>query len=178
MDTEGIKNVFEIIRTRRAVRKFKNKKIPDEALRKILESAIWAPTGSNEQAWYFVIIRNKKLIEKVKAVTPGMLAEENPDVIIVACRDKKRAYEVADVIGRDIISPLDVAMAVQNMLLTAWEMGIASCPKGSIDKEALKIVLKLPDYLEPVLIVTFGYPAEIPPSPPRRKLEEVVKYEQ
>jgi len=170
--------VFEVVRDRRAIRSFTDREIPDDALKVILESAIWAPTGSNEQAWYFIVVRNRKLIEKIKAVTPGMLADENPAVVVVACRDKRRAYEVADVIGRDVVSPLEVAMAVQNMLLVAWDMGIGSCPKASIDVDALRIILKLPEHIEPVLLVTFGYPAEVPEPPPRRGLEEVVRYEE
>ena len=172
------KSVFEIIKTRRAIRKYVDKKIPDNALKRILEAAIWAPNGSNEQAWYFVVVRDKKKIEKIKAITPGMMADENPDVIIVACTDKKRAYEKAAELGRDIMSPLDVAMAVQNMLLTAWEMGIGSCPKRSIDKKALQILLKLPEHIEPEFVVTLGYPAKIPPPPPRRSLDEVIKYDE
>ncbi len=171
------KSVFEIIKSRRSIRKYVDKKIPDEALKRILEAAIWAPSGSNEQAWYFVIVRSKEKIEKIKALTPGMMADENPDVVIIACADKKRAYEVAAELGRDVMSSLDVAMAVQNMMLAAWELGIGSCPKCSINKKALQILLNLPEHLEPVLIVTLGYPAEIPSPPPRRSLEEVVKYD-
>lgn len=171
------KGVFEVIRSRRSIRRFVEKRIPNDKLKRILEAAIWAPSGSNEQAWYFVVIKSKKKIEKIKAVTPGMMADENPDIVIVACADKKRAYEVAGELGRDVMSSLDVAMAVQNMMLAAWELGIGSCSKCSINKKALQTLLKLPKHLEPIFVVTLGYPAEIPSPPPRRSLEEVVKYD-
>lgn len=169
-------SVFEIIKNRRSIRKFLDKPIPDEDLRKILEAAIWAPSGSNEQAWHFFVVRDKKKIDKIKAITPGMMADENPDVVIVACSDRKRAYEIAAELGRDLMAAFDVAFAVQNMLLEAWELGIGSCIKLSIDKDALKELFKLPEHIVPEFLVTLGYPKVVPPPPPRRKLEEVVTY--
>jgi nitroreductase len=66
----------ELIKTRRSVRKFQDKPVPEDLLLKALELATWAPNGGNQQAWKFLIVSNKGLIGKmadaVKAKTELM----------------------------------------------------------------------------------------------------------
>lgn len=125
---------LEIIRSRRSVRKYQEKQIKDEELDRILESAIYAPTGHNDQPWHFTIIQNKDLINQIndgaKEVMSRMDIEwiasmgsaENlhifhnaPTVIIVSAR-------------KDAVTPMaDCSAAIQNMLLAAESMDIGSC---------------------------------------------------
>jgi len=72
---------------------------------------------------------------------------------------------------------MDVAMAAQNMILAAYSLGIGSCPVASFNKAAVRELLEIPEHVEPVLIVSLGYPEEWPRPPARRSLEEVVHYE-
>jgi nitroreductase len=60
-------------------------------------------------------------------------------------------------------SPLDVGRAMQNMMLVAWNEGVVSCPNGMPDPAAARQVLGLEGDLQPVNVLTFGYP--------RRELE-------
>jgi len=57
--------IGELIKTRRSVRKFQDKPVPEDLLLKALELATWAPNGGNYQLWRFLIINNKDLIEKM-----------------------------------------------------------------------------------------------------------------
>ncbi len=72
------KEMADLIKTRRSIRAFQNKAVPEDVLLKALELATWAPNGGNHQAWRFLIVSNKELIGKmadaVKAKTELMLS--------------------------------------------------------------------------------------------------------
>jgi nitroreductase len=93
----------------------------------------------------------------------------------VLCVNRKRA-ERAGKMGEES-ALMDVSMAAQNMMLAAYSMGIGSCPVLSFNKVALKELLDIPEHVEPVLILAFGYPRFWPKAPKRRPLKEVVHFE-
>ncbi|MBC7094449.1 nitroreductase family protein [Thermococcus sp.] len=165
---------IEVVKGRRAVRKFKDKKIPKEHLLKILEAGIWAPSGSNIQPWEFILITQESTIEKIKLISPGLFGK--PAALITCCINKKRV-EKGGRAGENT-ALMDVSMAAQNMMLMAYSLGIGSCPIVSFNKTALKELLNIPEDVEPVLVISLGYP-EFWPKPPKRKpLEEVVHVEE
>ena len=167
-------DVMEAIKGRRAVRRFQEKEIPMDALKKILEAGIWAPSGSNIQPWEFIVVREKANIEKIRLISPGLFG--NPSALVVICINKKLA-EKGGKMGEES-ALMDVSMAAQNMMLAAYSMGIGSCPVISFNKPALKELLEIPPHLEPVLILIFGYPKFWPKPPKRKPLEEVAHLEQ
>ena len=165
--------LMEIIKGRRAIREFSNKDIPSEYLMKILEAAIWAPSGSNIQPWEFVLVTEKENMEKIKLISPGLFG--NPNVLVVVCINTERAKKG----GREGIemAKMDIAMASQNMMLMAYSLGVGSCPIVSFNKIALKELLEIPSYIDPRLILIFGHPKKWPRAPRRRPLMEVVHIE-
>ncbi len=165
--------VFEAIKGRRSVRSFLDKEIEDEKLERILEAGIWAPSGGNVQPWEFVLIRDPRRIEKIKMVSPGMLG--SPKAVIAICRNLERAKLLGD-LGEEI-SKLDCAMAAQNMMLEAYELGIGSCVIASFDEIALSKILEISEGVKPLLLISLGYPREWPKPPKRRPLSEVVHRE-
>jgi len=66
-----LEKLTDLIKTRRSVRKFQNKPVPEDLLLKALELATWAPNGGNQQAWKFLIVSNKGLIEKMADAVKG-----------------------------------------------------------------------------------------------------------
>lgn len=165
---------FEAIRGRRSIRNYKDKKIPRYLLKKIMEAAIWSPSGSNAQAWKFIVIDSEEEIRKIKILSPGIF--DIPPAIVVVCRDLKRAYETGGELGRDILSLMDISMASQNIMLRAYDLGIGSCPVRSFGVNAIRKLLNLPDHISPELLITLGYPEKIPAPPKRRKMDEVVQW--
>lgn len=163
-------DVLEIIKGRRSVRSFSDKAIPKESLYAILEAGIWAPSGSNIQPWEFILVDDPGLIKKVKLVSPGLYGL--PKALIVLCFNKKRS-EKAGRMGPSL-AVMDISMAAQNMMLMAYSLGIGSCPIASFNKIALKELLSIPEEVEPVLMVSLGYPSRWPEPPHRRPIEEVV----
>jgi nitroreductase len=166
--------LFEIIKSRRAVRNFQKKEITLEDLKKILEAGIWAPSGSNLQSWEFILIKDEQKKSKIKLVSPGLFS--NPDAIFILCINKTKAQKGGR-LGEEM-AIMDLSMAAQNMMLMAYSLGIGSCPVASFNKIALKQILKIPEHIEPILILILGYPNNRPKPPPRKPIREVVYYDE
>lgn len=163
-------SIIDIIKGRRSVRSFLDTDIPEEHLRAILEAGVWAPSGSNIQPWEFIFINDPVLIKKVKLLSPGLYGM--PKVLIILCINKEKSGKA----GRHglSIAVMDVSMAAQNMMLMAYSLGLGSCPIASFNKLGLKQLLDIPEEVDPVLMVSLGYPDKWPSPPDRRPLEEVV----
>jgi nitroreductase len=164
-------SILDTIKRRRSIRKYDKKKVPTETIKELIEAGIYAPTGSNIQPWYFIIVDDDKICNQIKAFSPGLLG--GPPNLIVICSDRKKAYERGGAFGRDELSIIDVSMAAQNILLMATEKGIATCTVKSYNKEAVKRILDLPDEISVDLIISLGYSDQRPSTPPRRPVEEV-----
>jgi len=165
---------FDAIKGRRSVRNYTDRKIPQEHLEKIMEAAIWSPSGSNAQAWEFIVVESDDDIKRIKTFSPGIFG--NPAAIIIVCRDLKRAYELCGELGRDILSVMDISMASQNIMLAAYDLGIGSCAVRSFGISAIKRLYDLPEHINPELLITLGYPEETPKPPKRREINEVVQW--
>lgn len=167
---EKARIVFEVIRGRRSIREYIDREIPYDHLKLIVEAGLWAPSASNLHPREFILIKNKDVIRAVKLVSPGL--SSNPAAIIVLCVDHRKA-SMGGKMG-ETMALLDIATSLQNMMLMAYALGIGSCPIASFDKLALKEILGLPDHIEPLLLLSLGYPKYWPKPPPRKKVEEVL----
>jgi nitroreductase len=159
--------VFEAIKNRRSIRRFTDQPLPKEALEKLLEAARWAPSGGNLQRWRFVVVISPAVKQLIKKFAPGIF--DMPAAFIIICIETvKRAHH------KDQGTYLaDSSMAAQNIMLQAHAMGIGTCVALSYAKVAIREILRLPEGVEPMLLVTLGYPAEAPEPPTRRPLKEL-----
>jgi nitroreductase len=169
--------VFEAVQRRRSVRAYTKTPVPEEKLGRILEAARLAPSAENIQPWYFVVVTDH---EKRKQIAKGGIFArflEGSPVVIVGCGDRKASpkwYEI------------DVAIAMQNMVLAATAEGLGTCWVGSFDEGLLKKLLKIPEHFSVVALLTVGYPREkldltkkIAHSIHRKKrLEDIVGFEE
>ena len=162
--------LWEAIKGRRSVRSFVNKPVERALLERLIEAAVWAPTGGNAQTWIFIVVNEKSRIEKIRAISPGLLGE--PTALIVVCQDKDLAYKKGGELGRDTLSVMDAAIASQNIALQASAEGLGSCLVLSFHKKGIQGLINLPEHIVPELLIPLGYPAESP-TPPKRKSEEV-----
>jgi nitroreductase len=143
-------DVHEAIETRKSVRAYESKPVPNDALMRVLEAAHLAPSASNLQPWHFVVVTDA---EKRKKLSEGRFASflvEAP-VVIVGCGDPKtspRWYMV------------DVAIALENIVLAATSEGLGTCWVGSFDEEKVKQMLKIPEDYRIVALLTVGYSRE------------------
>jgi nitroreductase len=161
-------DVMQAIKGRRSIRQFTSKTIEKDKLQVLLEAARWAPSASNRQEWRFVVVTSPAQRELLRKFAPGINA--TPAAFVVVCAEMQPDAKEWE----QRLYMADCAIASQNIMLAAYEMGIGTCVVLSYDKAAITEILELPDNVEPMLVVTLGYPAETPQPPPRHELSEMV----
>jgi nitroreductase len=148
--------VFEAIRANIAVRDFKDEPIEDGHLFRILEAGRLCQSGKNLQPWYFIVVRNRSALVKLSEFMKGDVDEQ---------RLREAALAVAVI--SDPISEfhiVDAGRVIQNMTLAAWELGIGSTmisglepPNRDSSRDSIKRFLRVPENLNLVDLVVFGY---------------------
>ena len=126
--------MYELITKRHSCRKFLSKEVSDENIEKILECGLLAPSAMNKQPWFFVVIKNKKIINKLKELAKNSFLSSgiewrekwakreefspfyDPNVMILICNDKNV-----------VNSKNDCCFATENMTLMAESLGLGSC---------------------------------------------------
>ena len=164
--------LFEVIKTRRSIRKFTEDPLDRDTLTKLAEAASLAPTGGNIQPWCFGIVDDPGLIKKIKMFSPGLFGD--PAAIFVMCADEEIAMKRAEEAGRDILSRMDVMLATENIVLLAHAMGLGTCIIRSFNITGVASLLGLPEHMRIEILISLGRPAQEPKQPVRRPLSEVV----
>ena len=152
-------DVYQAILLRRSIRRFKQKQIPIELLKKFVNAARLAPSAANLQPLEYYIVNDRDLCNKVFE-TLGWAAylkpkwtpseEERPIAyIVMLAKDKTNKWYTRD-----------VSLASENIVLAAEEEGIGSCIMCKIDREKLRRVLKLPKDVILDSVIALGYKAE------------------
>ncbi len=170
-------DVLEAIRNRCSVRQFKPELIQDDVLLKILEAAKWAPSPFNTQPWEFIIIKDKETLAAISkfARYSGYLANA-PMAIAVLVPPINAKFSWIESIGEPRYA---AAIAVQNMMLAAWELGIGTC-WVSIERGKAGRILGVPETHFVLTVVPIGYPETIPPKHDekfRKKTEDIIFHE-
>jgi nitroreductase len=143
-------DVFEAIQERRSIRSYTSQPVEREKMEKILEAARLAPSAKNGEPWHFIAVTNP---DKRRALSGGTWAKfltQSP-LVIVACGDKKASPDWY---------AIDVALAVENMVLTAVSLGLGTCCVGSFTEKDIKTALKIPENFEVLVMVAIGYPSD------------------
>lgn len=152
---------YEAITTRRTIRKFEQKPLPEGELEKLVLAAHLAPSGANLQPLKYRIVSEES---EVNAVFPlvhfaAYLAPhgnpkdgEHPVAYIIITADisiRKTGYDN------------DAGAAAENLMLAAWEDGIGSCWMGAIERDAIAKVLHIDQEKTPIhTLIALGYPKE------------------
>ena len=164
--------VFETIRTKRAVRHYQDKPIPDEAVETILKAGRFSQSAKNRQPWHFVAIRDRARLKQLAEAGrfSAHLGQAALGVVILTPPPEER-FQIM----------FDAGQAAAYMQLAAWELGIGSCPVTAFARDQARQVLGAPDDLQVRIALAFGYPVN-PPRPPRqggrRSLDEIVHWEE
>lgn len=167
-------NVSEAIRTKRAVRKFQDKPLPEEVTLAILNAGRRSQSSKNEQAWQFIAIRDKAILKPLSECGPwaGHLAGA-PMAVAILTPDPVAKFQTM----------FDAGQAAAFMQLAAWEMGVGSVPASIYEVEMARKILGFPSEWHLRIALSFGYPLDeekisAPPKPGGRKpLEEFVHWE-
>jgi len=168
-------NVIEAVRTRRSVRKFRQKDIPDELLSKLIEALVAAPSAGNLQSRKFFFVRDGILRKQLAAVALGQNFIAAAPLAIVCCADSDIGLRYGER-GVQLYSIQDVAASVMCMMLAAHELGLGTCWVGAFDEKMVSQLMGLPPRLRPVAIVPVGYPERLPGPTPRVSPEQAVEF--
>lgn len=142
-------DAFRAIASKRDERRYDGRPIPEEVVRRILDAGRLAGSGGNRQPWQFLILESRELREGVAET-------------VFAPRNVLGAGLVVAVVvrGKGPVA-FDAGRAAQNMMLAAWNEGVASCPNGMPDAERTAEALGLGTEERPMIVLSFGYPARL-----------------
>lgn len=162
------------IRTKRAVREFRQEPLPEKDMRAILNAGRRAQSSKNRQAWRFIAIRDREILKKVSktGIFAGHLAGAALGVLILTPPPEKFYGAL-----------FDAGQAAAYMQLAAWELGIASCLATLHKPDQAYKLLGIPDDWHVLMAISFGYPAKDqglhfrPLRGGRRDFDEIVNWE-
>lgn len=172
----------DVLQSRRSVRKYRNKEVSDKDIHLIIEAAILAPSWKNSQVTRYYVVKNKEMLEKVKAALPLFNIENVKDapVLIIPTivlnrsgfeRDQSASNELGNGWGY-----YDCGMHNMNLLLKAQELGLSTLVMGLRDAQIIKQLLNIDDSEAVVSVIGLGY-ADINPEMPKRKtVEDITKF--
>jgi nitroreductase len=149
-----VMDALEAIYTRKSVRKFEDKDVPEELIGKILKAGMSAPSAGNAQPWQFIVISERKVLDEIPGVSPYAECTAKAPLAILVCGDKKlekhKDYWVQD-----------CAAASQNMLLAAHALGLGAVWTGAYPMETtmegFRVLLKIPEHIVPFSLIVIGY---------------------
>ena len=163
-------DLFSALLKRRSIRKYTDQTIPSESIDKLLKSAMYAPSAMNNQAWQFIVVNQRKKLDKILKVIPHAEMLKSAQAAVLICGDLNLEKNI------DYIQQ-NCSAATQNIMLCAHGLGLGSCWIGVYPvKETisgLQDLFKLPEYVIPISLVSLGYPAENPIAEDRYKTEKV-----
>jgi nitroreductase len=167
-------DVYEAIRTRKSVRSFLEKEIPEEVISRLLEAARAAPSASNRQEWRFVVVRDSATREKlVRAANRQRFVGQAP--VVLACCAQTDGHVMP---CGHLSYPIDVAIAIDHITLCAAAEGLGTCWIGAFDEGEVREILGIPAHIRVVALLPVGYPRDPRPvAKSRLPLEEIAKYE-
>lgn len=176
---------MEEVVARRSIRKYINRDVEEDKIIGLIESARLAPSGSNTQPWNFIIVTSSEIKECLVRANHNQKWMLDAPVFIVCVADVScRIKDTSDLYLDENSSELelkqiirDTAIAIQNMLLEAEHMGLATCWTAWFEQKDVRPILNIPNDKYVCGIVCVGYAAENPKQRPRRKLEDMVYYE-
>jgi len=164
---------FEAVKGRRSIRAFKGDPVGDEVLMKVLEAAQWAPSAGNLQARDFIVVKDPDVKERLARAALGQWFIAEAPVNVVVCANLERSASRYGERGRRLYAWMDAAAAVENLILAAHALGLASCWVGAYRDEEVSEILGLPQWVKPVGIIPLGYPGERGHPTPRLAVEKV-----
>jgi len=166
-------DIYEVIEKRRSVRAYKDEPVSDESLKKILEAGRLAPSAHNAQEYKFIVVKDAKKRKELAEAALGQRFIAQAPVVIVAVSLNPESLMSSEVPAY----AMDLAIALDHMTLAAVEEELATCWIGAFSQEEVKKVLNIPSRYKVVALLPLGIPDEEPGVKSRKKLEELICYE-
>jgi nitroreductase len=164
---------YDVIQTRRSVRRFLKRAVGEDALERVLDAARIAPSGGDRQPWRFVVIKEEQKKKRIaRACYDQDFVAEAP-VVLVCCAIKcSSGYEP----WHDEAGRRDAVIAIDHLILAARNEGLGTCWVGAVHDKQVKKIVNVPDDVDVVMVVPIGYPASktaFRKASGRKKLKEI-----
>ena len=162
--------MIEGILTRRSIRKYTDKNITKEQVDTLLKAAMYAPSARNQQPWHFVVVTERGILNQITQVHPYAKMLVEAQLAVLVCGDE--TLELSQ--GYWVI---DCSAATENILLAAHGIGLGAVWLGlhprEERKQAIRDLFKLPENIQPLSLISIGYPDEVKETPERFKPERI-----
>ena len=165
-------DVYEAIRTRKSVRAFEDRDVPEDVLMRLIEAARLAPSASNRQETRFVVVRDPETRRKLAVAAKNQKFVGEAPVVLACC---------AETDGHKMLCgqpcyPIDVAIAIDHLTLCAVAEGLGTCWIGAFDEALVKGILGIPPEVRVEELMPIGYPKDPTPAQKNRiPLDKIVK---
>ena len=165
-ENKEVLNGKELLMKRRSIREFKDKEVPKDVLHEVFELSRYAPTASNSQAYYFVIVTDKKALEELANVRGGSAPIARAPMAVAICVDPDKTSRPME----------DGCIATYHFMLAARFYGLGTCWIADMNRENVKQILNVPQNHLITTVTPLGYPVKEPAAPERKPKEEFIKY--
>jgi nitroreductase len=162
-------DLFEAIKKRRSIRKYRQAPVKSGDLRRILRAGRLAPSGGNRQPWSFIVVKRPETKKALSIASNDQRWISDAGVVVVALGDPA-VYSSPSGGNRH---KQDTMIAVEHMVLGATALGYGTCWIGAFKEDEVKRILRIPESLAVVALLPIGVPNEDPPAKPRKHLREV-----
>jgi len=199
-------NVFDAMKGRQSIRKFRKDPVPREQILRMVEAATWAPSAGNTQNVRFLVVEDPALLSRMKGIVDEILARVTGKEIPPGKINYHNLFAAAPaavcVVGKPYESATDrqirekdperhrvrryqvnaglqsVASAITQFLLAAYSLGYGTCWMTGplVAKPELESALSLRPPEELLAVVALGKPDSPPPKPARKPPEEVTEF--
>jgi len=178
-----IMDVFEAIKGRRSIRKYRPDPVPDAVVDEVLEAVRWAPSWANTQCWEVIAIREPeikaKVAEALPPTNPSLSSLRDAPVLLVFCAIRNRSgYKKGEVTtDKGDWFMFDIGLAMENLCLAAHSLGLGTVIIGLFDAKKVEILLGVPENVSVVAMTPLGYPQGEVSAPKRKELTDFVHFE-
>lgn len=166
-------DAVKAVMTRRSIRKYKDKEVPEKLIMKLLDAGRQAPSAYNDQPWEFIVVKKKETMKKIIKYKSKFMLDAPVWICCGYNKDKSSTEHDLE----------NTALAIENILITAHAMGLGAVYTGGYDpddnslEKAISKALNLPKSVHIVAILCIGYPDEEPGEKEMRPLSDMTHFE-
>jgi nitroreductase len=148
---------IQAILTRKSIRNYSNEVIPEDLVNTLLHAAMQAPSAHNYQPWHFIVIKDRNILNEIPKFHPYSKMLKQANLAITVCGDQTIESSLE-------YNALDCAAATENLLIAAHALGLGAVWLGIYPRQeriaGLRNLLKIPDHVTPITLISIGYPDE------------------
>jgi nitroreductase len=160
------------IQERRSIRLFNSKPLDADKLDRILEAGRLAPSAKNRQEWRFIVIKDKKIRDKIANAAYGQEFISHAPIVMAACTTNIE-YKMPN---GQLSYPIDIGIAASFMMLQAEKEGCGTCCITTFDEQVVRDILTIPYLMRIVMLLVIGNYDTKPEPTTRKALKKIVSF--